>query len=196
MVVVILQGMSCVGKSTLGKQLEKHLPSCKHLALDSYKEALWDKHGFTSSKERESLASLARQYFYIDVKRLIETDACEYLLLDYVFHKRNWYELFRHIGKYNVALRTVYLEPVSSEEHEEAWKCRSRDFSVRHAGHGASVYSGGTGSNYENTYQSKIFEEMPTTEDAVKLGVSFNPYRLHVRFENLIEFIQTGTISY
>ena len=38
MKIIIVQGMTCLGKSTLCKQLEKDISSCKHFSLDEYKE--------------------------------------------------------------------------------------------------------------------------------------------------------------
>ena len=60
MQIIIMQGMACLGKSTLCKQLEKDLQNCKHFSLDEYKEKVWDKYGFDSIEEREQQSKLAR----------------------------------------------------------------------------------------------------------------------------------------
>ena len=60
MEIVIVQGMACLGKSTLCKQLEEDLPNCKHFSLDEYKENMWDKFGFDSVEQREYQSELAR----------------------------------------------------------------------------------------------------------------------------------------
>lgn len=44
MKIIIIQGMTCLGKSTLCKQLEKDILNCKHFSLDEYKENMWDKY--------------------------------------------------------------------------------------------------------------------------------------------------------
>jgi uridine kinase len=41
MKIIIIQGMTCLGKNTLCKQLEKDLPNSKHFSLDEYKENMW-----------------------------------------------------------------------------------------------------------------------------------------------------------
>ena len=53
MKIIIIQGMTCLGKNTLCKQLEKDLPNSKHFSLDEYKENMWDKFGFDSVEQRE-----------------------------------------------------------------------------------------------------------------------------------------------
>ena len=72
MKIIIIQGMACLGKSTLCEQLEEDLLNCKHFSLDEYKENLWDKFGFDSVEEREKLSSLARELFYKDITDAVE----------------------------------------------------------------------------------------------------------------------------
>lgn len=43
MKIIIVQGMTCLGKTTLCKQLQNDIPNCGYFALDTYKEEMWDK---------------------------------------------------------------------------------------------------------------------------------------------------------
>lgn len=201
--VLIIQGMACVGKSSLCKRLEQTLPDCKHITFDKYKEDLWDKVGFDSTDRRAELTNIAKTLFYIDTVRLIESNNYKYILLDYTFTAKYWEELTvilkdtasrlkdkQKDGK-RVHIKTIYLKPVNLEDHQQAWNDRSRNFSIRHPGHGATSYNNVTkiGYNYINRYDTKIYLDMPVTEDNIQIEVEFNPYKLNKTFEEILEFI-------
>lgn len=71
-----------------------------------------------------------------------------------------------------------------------AWEIRSRDFSVRHAGHGATHYHDGAGSDYVNKYDTKVFNVMPVTKQTLEISISFNPYARSVPYSSIIDFIK------
>ena len=90
MKIIIIQGMTCLGKSTLCKQLEKDLPNCKHFSLDEYKENMWDKFGFDSVEQREHQSKLARELFYSDINEAVRKVLYDYILIDYAFTNKYW----------------------------------------------------------------------------------------------------------
>lgn len=187
--IIIMQGMTCLGKSTLCKQLEKQLPRCKHYSIDTYKEEMWDKFGFDSEKQRNHQSKLARDLFYSDISEAIRNHLYDYILLDYAFTDEIWNELWDTLRDKPVSIKTVYLRPVNLVEHKDEWEKRSRDFTVRHPGHGATHYHDGKGSEYVNEYISKVFIDMHTTEEVLEVWVSFNPYSRDIPDEKIVDFI-------
>ncbi len=194
MKIIIIQGMTCLGKSTLCKQLEKDLPNCKHFSLDEYKENMWDKFGFDSVEQREHQSKLARELFYSDINEAVKKALYDYILIDYAFTNKYWNELLENLANWNGLVRTIYLKPTDLQEHKKIWEIRSRDFSVRHAGHGATHYHDGIGTDYVNKYDTKVFEEMPTTNQTMKINISFNPYLRSVSYNSIIGFIKNTSM--
>ena len=45
MKVIIVQGMACLGKSSLCEKVIKHLENSIYLSVDKYKEKYWDEYG-------------------------------------------------------------------------------------------------------------------------------------------------------
>lgn len=191
MEIIILQGMTCLGKSTLSKSIEKSIPHCKSFSLDEYKELMWDDFGFNSVKQRKHLDTLARKLFYSDILEDIRKETYEYILVDCVFNGEYWEELIEKLRNYKGVLKTIYLKPVSLKEYEKVLKEKSRDFCVRHAGHGAICYINGVGNYHMNSYKDKIFNNMNTVGGVLQVDVAFNPYQLSKSYEDIIEFIKS-----
>lgn len=190
MKIIIIQGMTCLGKSTLCKQLEKDLTNCKHFSLDEYKENMWDKFGFDSVEQREHQSKLARELFYSDINEAIKKTLYDYILIDYAFTNKYWNKLLENLANWDGLVKTIYLKPTNLQEHRKIWETRSRDFSVRHAGHGATHYHNGVGSDYVNEYDTKVFKEMPTINKTMQINISFNPYSRSESYDNIINFIK------
>lgn len=190
MKVIIMQGMTCLGKSTLCKQLEKDIQNCKRFSLDEYKENIWDKFGFDSVLQREHQSKLARDLFYCDINEAIKNRLYDYILIDYSFSEKYWNELLANINYWMAEVKTIYLHPTDLQEHKKIWEERSRDFSIRHAGHGATHYHDGIGYDYVNKYDTKVFEKMPTVGTTLDINISFNPYSQNVSYDTIIDFIK------
>ena len=193
--IIIIQGMTCLGKSTLCKQLAKDLPNCKYFSLDEYKENIWDEFGFDSIEQRDHQSALARELFYSEISEAVKKMLYDYILIDYVFTNKYWNELIKNLTNWNVPVKTIYLKPIDLQEHKKIWETRSRNFSVRHAGHGATHYHNGIGSDYVNKYDTKVFEELPTTLQTLKINISFNPYSRNVPNSSIIDFIKNNSQS-
>ena len=190
MKIIIIQGMTCLGKSTLCEQLEKDLPNCKYFSLDKYKENLWDKFGFDSVEEREKLSNMARKLFYKDITDTVGKSTYDYILVDYVFSEKYWSELSKYLSKWGLPTNTVYLKTDNLELHKKIWQKRSRFPSLRHTGHGATHYHDGVGDNYVNTYESKIFLDLPTVGDTLLVDISFAPYSRSKSYDTILDFIK------
>lgn len=187
--------MSCLGKSTLCKQLEKELQKCKHFSLDEYKENMWDKFGFDSIKQREHQSTLARELFYSDINEAVKNNSYDYILIDYAFTDKYWSELLNNIKSWNTSVRTIYFKTYDLQEHRKVWESRSRDFSVRHAGHGATHYHDGVGTGYVNQYNSKIFNDMPTINETLEINISFTPYSRSKPYDTILDFIKENKMN-
>lgn len=190
MKVIIVQGMACVGKSTLCKELETILGTCRWVSLDAYKEAFWDRFGFDSVEEREEESSLAIKICFYDILRSIEKGSYDYILIDYAFKGKLLEDLKEHIKEWGVPVKTLYLVPSDFEEHRKAWVQRSRDFTQRHPGHGASVYNYGVGEGYVNEYKDKFFPNMECIGDTLQIMVDINPYKRLVSIDDIVHFIK------
>lgn len=184
--------MTCLGKSTLCKQLEEDLPQCKHFSLDAYKENMWDTFGFDSVKQREHQSRLAKELFYSDINEAVQKALYGYILIDYAFTMKYWNELLENLTNWNASVKTVYFKPADLQEHKKVWESRSRDFSIRHAGHGATHYHDGVGSDYVNKYDNKVYEKMPTTNQTLEVYVSFTPYLRSKSYDDILNFIKTN----
>jgi hypothetical protein len=190
MQVVVVQGMACMGKSTLCKELETLLCDCKWFSLDSYKEAFWDRFGFDSVEEREEQSSLAVKICFYDIHRCIEKGKYDYILIDYAFKGKLFDDLKKYLSDWNVPVKTLYLVPSNYEEHRKAWVQRSRDFSRRHPGHGASSYCNGVGDGYTNEYKDKFFSSMGCIGNTLQITVNMNPYNRDIPIEDIVSFIK------
>lgn len=192
MQAIIIQGMTCLGKSTLCKQIETDLPKCKTFSLDTYKENVWDIFGFDSVEQRDRLSAFARELFYCDINDVVKSSSCNYILIEYTFTDKYWSELIYYMKNWNILIKTIYLKPFDLQVHKEIWNLRSRDFSVRHPGHGATHYHNGKGSNYVNNYYDKIHINLPTTYETLEIGIDFNPYKRSVSYKTILDFISTS----
>lgn len=196
MKIIIVQGMTCLGKTTLCKQLQNDIPNCGYFALDTYKEEMWDKFGFDSAKQREHQSNLAKQLFYSDIYTAIQNKSYDYILIDYTFVNKGWDELMENLKIWNIPTKTIYLKPTDLSEHKKVWENRSRDFTIRHPGHGATHYHDGKGTDYTNNYETKIYNKLPTKGEVLNIDVSFNPYGLNISFNTIKEFIVKATIYF
>lgn len=190
MKIIIVQGMTCLGKSTLCNRFEKDINNCKVFSLDKYKENMWDKFGFDSCKQREHQSLLAKELFYSDIDDVIRGNAYEYIFLDYAFTEKYWNELMENLNRWGVPVKTVYLKTLDLDKHREIWEERSRNFAVRHPGHGATHYHDGVGTEYVNSYYTKIYYNMPVTNKTLEVLVSFDPYHINISYEQLLDFIK------
>lgn len=188
--IIIVQGMACLGKSSLCEKIEKSLYSCKWLSVDKYKEVIWDKFGFYTVQQRDNQAELAMDQFYVDLDNLIAKQEYRYLLLDYAFTPKYWNKLIKHVSKDGLNIRTIYLKPANIQDHKRMWEERSRDFSQRHPAHGASIYADGIGSVYVNCYEDKFYSKLPVIDPVLEISVEFNPYYRSISFCNILQFIK------
>ena len=177
--IVVVQGMSGLGKTSLCKRLEQDLPKCKSFSLDTYKERLWDEFGFDSEEEKAKLDTRATDEFYADVHKAARSGDYRYILLDNVFIGQGAARLERELRNQGYWLKTVYLNPTNYYAHMESWEARAHDFSVRHQGHGAKTYHNGVGTGHTFDFRDVyIPDKLPVIGDVQFFPVQFKPYWL------------------
>ena len=98
--------------------------------------------------------------------------------------------LSEYLSKCSLPTKTVYLKTDNLELHRRIWWNRSKSPGLRHAGHGASRYHDGVGDNYVNTYESKIFLDLPTVGDTLQVDISFAPYSRSKSYDAILAFIK------
>lgn len=158
--------------------------------MDTYKESLWDKFGFDSVEQRENLSALAKELFCKDIDKAIKSFSYDYILIEYVFTEKHWKEFWGNVDIQGADVKTIYLKPTDFYEHEKVWESRSRNFSVRHPGHGATYYHDGVGGGYTNKYDGKVFTSLPTVGETLEVDITFNPYTRSVQYESILDFIK------
>ena len=192
MKLIIVQGMSCLGKSTLCKYLQDKMLNSIYLSIDKYKENIWDKFGFNTVERREELSSIAKNIFICDLINYINNKKYNYVIIDYVFQGKFWNDILSVLKYKDISISTIYLKPKNMDEHREAWEKRSRDFTVKHPGHGATTYNNldGTGTLYVNNFDDKInIGELPTLGNIMTVDVKFKPeYKLSKSKDTILNF--------
>jgi hypothetical protein len=161
--------------------------------LDIYKEELWDKYGFDSPEESKTLTEIAKKKYLRDIQNMIDSGTYKYILIDYVFVNKFW-DIIVKLSKnnQNIEAKTLYLEPENIDDHKEVWENRSRDFAIRHPGHGATSYHNGVGTGYINCYEQKIFlDKLPTIGNILDIKVQFKPeYKLSKSMDEILQFLE------
>ena len=185
MKAIIIQGMSCLGKTTLAYNLSQHLPNSKFYSLDKYKEEMWDKHGFSNINVKEALASLAADNMFREVHLDIKNFMNEYYIFDYPFKGSKWEDLMEVLGC-NIEKKTIRLSPTNIDEHREVYSKRKR-----HPAHSSMCYYMGYHNGIHNTYDNELIG-YPTIGDCLDIKVSFNPYELSVEFKDILDFCKRG----
>lgn len=191
--LIIMQGQTCLGKSSLCKKLKTALTNCVYLCVDEYKESYWDSYGFDSVEEREELSAKAKTDFLTDLAKYLNSEQPpEYVIVDYPFHNAFWDNLMNTINdNSNVELITLFLYPRNEEDWEKSWKRRSEDYFVRHAGHGAVTYHNSPGTGYTTDFKSIKVKGLPVIGRVMSIEVTFKPnYRLGYPFSKIIDFIK------
>ena len=191
--VIIIQGQSCLVKSTLCRKLSGIISDCTYLCVDKYKEKNWDYYGFDSVEERQELSDFSKMEFLLDLKKHIkEAVSGSTIIVDYSFHNTFWDSLMRIISdKPNIEIITIFLHPANEKEWEKAWRERSVDFSIRHPGHGATQYSDGKGEGYVTDFNEIKVDGLPVAGRVKKIAIDYHPnYSMHCSLMEIIQFIE------
>ncbi|MDB5176865.1 MAG: hypothetical protein JWN75_533 [Candidatus Saccharibacteria bacterium] len=132
--LIVVQGASATGKTTLPRKLAKDL-NFGLLAKDDIKELLLDKLGNPENADRSAVYSRAtmRAFFGI-VDEWLNADSNRHLILESAFITEFANEDFRLIrDKYDVSIVQIYVS-VDSDERRLRLKKRNENGS-RHPGH-------------------------------------------------------------
>lgn len=186
--IIMFQGWTCLGKTTLGRRFEKDLSGCRLMSVDKYIEELYDSHGFCSKAEREALHEEGRRRFVLDLKACISGGSCQHLIVEYPF-KVGFIEDVQAV-LCNCDCRTVLFMPANLKEHEDCWLARNNNLGDRHPGHGALYYKDGIRGEIEDRlYKDKLITDLRTIGEVLNVEVRFQPYSLMPGYNAIKDFV-------
>lgn len=191
--VIIIQGQSCLGKSTLCRKLSGMISDCTYLCVDKYKEKNWDYYGFDSVEERQKLSDFSKAEFLFDLKKHIkEAVSDSTIIVDYPFHDAFWNSLMRIVSNNpNIEIITLFLYPMNEKHWENAWRERSMNFTIRHPGHGATHYSNGKGEGYVTDFNEIKVDSLPVAGKVKKIAIDYHPnYSMNCSLTEIVQFIE------
>ena len=190
MKIIIVQGNSCLGKTTLCKNIVGILPKSVVLSLDDFKEDIWDKFGFSSVEEKEKLSLVALGQCLERMRRLVKENNCDYILIEYPFKDSKFEYLLNTLLDIKVNYKMIYLQTNDTEEHLRTYINRIVEVGKRHPGHNASYYENGIGKYYKEVKVEDISFYYPYIKDTLFIEVRFNPYLLDKSIEEIIAYIK------
>lgn len=117
--LIIFTGMSATGKTTLAGMLKEKYTNIKYLALDDFKESVYEQYGFCNDSERKVLWNLAKQMFQIALTK--EMRESNIIIVDYAFDK-SWNEFFENMSKTYRYKRVVVN--FNTRDFESVWESR------------------------------------------------------------------------
>lgn len=183
--------MSCTGKSTLSKELEKRIPNSKLLSLDTFHEFSYDMCGFETLYERKELDAIATNFLFDSLMYLVNHNLYEVVLLEYAFCKDSAESLKSFLASNNeISVSTIYLTTSDMIGHYNAWVDRG-DFekSGRHSAHGCYYYKHGITKRLVGNYKNKILKNIETFGDTLTVDVKFSPYTLSINLNDIVTFV-------
>lgn len=193
MKIIIVQGMSCLGKTALSEKLSNMLPRSKVYCLDKYIEDLCDKLGYSNLTRKEALCDKAQDAMYSEIEDSVNASRYDYFIIEHSFVERYVDRLDAFLDKVRdkVFVNTLYLCPVDTEAHRAVWEKDHLDFTKRHPSKGATKYLNCEGSNYHEVYEDVCFTDMDVFGDTLKIDVNFKPYKLGVAYEDICGFVRS-----
>ncbi len=139
-ILILLAGYPATGKSyLLGRIQERFGHQFESVALDDFKERLWDEVGFDSAEEKAELEKEIYRRYYECVRALMGRGVP--VVLDYVFSDKQKGVLAKYADEFDYRVMTIRLvgDPVKIYE-----RSLSRDLApTRHLGHLVSRYHPG-----------------------------------------------------
>ena len=137
--LIIISGISGVGKSTLAKKMYQKIESSTLISLYILKENIYDIMGFKDKKQKKSLQFMNRKIYKMLIEEAMKRND-EVVIVEYPF-KKQWITFFeKMITKYDYEAYTIHL---FAKDFDTIWKrLKIRENSVeRHPSHYLQEYS-------------------------------------------------------
>lgn len=106
--LIIIAGAPGTGKTYMALELMKRLRGYNYLALDTFKERYYDKHGFKDSEEKKYLDKLSMIAFYGELTKVMKS--CGNIMIDYPFSYLQKDNISDLVEKYDYSVVTIRLE--------------------------------------------------------------------------------------
>lgn len=107
--LVIVSGIPCSGKTTIGKMLARHF-DYKFLSKDMYKEELFLRYGFTSIEEKKKLDFMAEETLYHEIENNIARG--ENMVVDKWLQGMSMLTKIKNISNANIVFIRLITSPI------------------------------------------------------------------------------------
>ena len=116
--LIIVNGMSASGKTTLAKKIQEKY-KYPLLSMDDYKVKLYDKYGFVSETERLRLRNIAKETFCAEIILYMRKN--QTIIIEYPFNE-SWQEFFDEIkNQYSYKILVINCD---SRDFDDIWNSR------------------------------------------------------------------------
>lgn len=116
--LIIVNGMSASGKTTLAKKIQEKY-KYPLLSMDDYKVKLYDKYGFVSESERLRLRNIAKETFCAEIILYMRKN--QTIIIEYPFNE-SWQEFFDEIkNQYSYKILVINCD---SRDFDDIWNSR------------------------------------------------------------------------
>ena len=137
--LIIITGVSGVGKSSLAKEIYNRLPNSTLLSLDILKENIYDMVGFKDISQKKSLSKLSTKLYKNIIRECLNRND-EVVILEYPFSRKRWITFFNNLlVKYDYEVYTINLFAKNYDVIWERLKIRENS-KYRHPSHYLSSY--------------------------------------------------------
>lgn len=137
--LIIISGISGVGKSTLAKKMYQKIENSTLISLDILAEDIYDIMGFKDKRQKKELQLLYKKVYKMLIEEAMKRND-EVVIVEYPF-KKQWITFFeKMITKYDYQAYTIHL---FAKDFDTIWeRLKIREHSVeRHPSHYLQEYS-------------------------------------------------------
>lgn len=149
--LIIISGISGVGKSTLAKKMYQKIESSTLISLDILAENIYDIMGFQNKEQKKSLQVLYKKVYKMLIEEAMKRND-GVVIVEYPF-KKEWITFFKKmISKYEYQVYTIHL---FAKDFDTIWKrLKIRENSTqRHPSHYLQEYSFKNKEKYEPYFE-------------------------------------------
>lgn len=116
--LIIISGISGVGKSTLARKMYQKIENSTLISLDVLAENIYDIMGFKDKKQKKSLQLLYKKVYRMLIEEAMKRSD-EVVIVEYPF-KKEWITFFeKMVSKYNYEVYTIHL---FAKDFDTIWK--------------------------------------------------------------------------
>ncbi len=189
--LIIVTGITGIGKTTLASYLYKHYEHSTLISIDKLKESIFDIMGYQNKEEKDNIKEIVYDLF----ARLLEESMRrrdKVVIVEYPF-KIRWQDIFQHlVEKYHYEAITIN---VKTEDYDFVYERldKRNNSSERHVIHSAYAYNPKNKSKYKSTneisYAKWKSDYLNNKYTSINLGTVINFFSDTESYEELLEKI-------